>query len=364
MRRTGCLLSALVALMPVCVPAADPVMVSVNVAGDTVTLAAGHPSLQRWLMPREIPSPPDNTMTADRVRLGEMLFFDARLSMHGQTSCAMCHLPERGFADGLPTSMRFMGEKMARNSPGLVNVAYNPLHMWDGRNATLEQQALSSQSPTGSLNAGAAELGFNGPDLGIDRIRRNPAYVHAFANAYPNEPIDRHTVAKAIASFERSLVSRDSPFDRWVRGDAHALTPSQVNGFRLFLDASKGNCAACHSGPNFTDNSFHNLGLKQFAQTDADLGRFGQRNLASMRGAFRTPTLRDVELTPPYFHDGSARTLLDVVEHYARGGDVRANLSPLITPLRLSAGEKADLVAFMKALTTRRDVYEPPRLPR
>lgn len=362
MKRVPCVMAAVLALMPVLVFGGDSAVVSVG--GESLTLRPGHPSLQRWLMPHEIPAPANNTMTPDRVKLGEMLFFDARLSMHGQTSCAMCHLPERGFADGLPTSVRFLGEKMARNSPGLVNVAYNPWHMWDGRNATLEQQALSSQSPTGSLNAGAAELGIDEPQLGIERIKRNPAYVHAFAKAYPNEPIDKHTVAKAIASFERSLVSRDSPFDRWVRGDARAMTPSQVNGFRVFLDASKGNCVPCHSSPNFTDNSFHNLGLKQFAQPDADPGRFGQRTLASMRGAFRTPTLRDVELTPPYFHDGSASTLLDVVEHYARGGDVRTNLSPLIRPLALSADEKADLVAFMKALTTRRDVYEPPRLPR
>ncbi|HEX6704005.1 MAG TPA: cytochrome c peroxidase [Albitalea sp.] len=315
-------------------------------------------------MPRDIPAPADNVMTVERIKLGEMLFFDARLSTHGYTSCAMCHLPERGFADGVPTSTRFLGERMSRNSPGLVNVAFNPLHMWDGRNRTLEQQALSSQGLTGSLNAGSAQMGIVDPNRGIERIKRAPAYVQAFAKAYPNEAISKETAAKAIAAFERSIVSRNSAFDRWIEGDATAMTPRQVNGFRLFLDASKGNCVACHVPPNFTDNGFHNLGLKQFGEPDADMGRYSERAVPSLRGAFRTPTLRDVDLTAPYFHDGSAKTLRDVVDHYARGGDVKTNLSPLIVPLPLTDADKYDLVEFMKALTSAQRTYEPPRLPR
>jgi cytochrome c peroxidase len=342
--------------------AADPTVVLAD--GETVTLISGHLSLRKWLVPKDIPAPADNATTPERVKLGEMLFFDARLSVHGHTSCVMCHFPERGFADGLPASVRFMGERMTRNSPGLVNVAYMPWLMWDGRNATLEQQALSSQAPGGSLNAGWKQMGITDPDLGIDRIKSLGGYVRAFAKAYPGEAITRETVAKAIAAFERSLVSRDSPFDRWVRGDAGAMTPSQVNGFRVFVDPAKGNCAACHAAPHFTDGGFHNLGLRQFGQPGADAGRFNERAIASMKGAFRTPSLRDVELTAPYFHDGSAGTLREVVEHYARGGDVKTNLSPLVKPLTLSSTEKDDLVSFMRALTTRRPVYDPPRLPR
>jgi cytochrome c peroxidase len=303
-------------------------------------------------------------MTSERVRLGEMLFFDARLSIHGFTSCAMCHLPERGFADGVPASVRFMGERMSRNSPGLVNVAFNSVHMWDGRSASLEQQALSSQSESGSLGAGAREVGVVGADLGVERIRELPGYVRAFQKAYPGEQITRETTAKAIAAFERSLVSNDSPFDRWVGGDARAMTTRQIRGFRVFIDRDKGDCATCHSGPNFTDNGFHNIGLSQFARADADVGRYAEQPVAAMRGAFRTPTLRDVALTAPYFHDGSARTLRDVVEHYARGGVIRTNLSPLVHPLPLTDEEKSDLVEFLRALTTRRAVYDPPRLPR
>ena len=336
----------------------------VHVHGTVVTLRAGDPSLRRWLMPADIPAPSDNAMTPERVRLGEMLFFDARLSLHGFTSCAMCHLPERGFADGVPASMRFMGERMTRNSPGLVNVAFNPRHMWDGRNATLEQQALSSQSATGSLGAGARHLGLTDANLGIERIRALSGYVDAFAKAYPGEPITPQTAAKAIAAFERSLVSKDSSFDRWVAGDVRAMTPRQIRGLRVFIDPAKGNCLVCHAGANFTDNGFHNIGLAQFARVDADMGRYAEEPVTSMKGAFRTPTLRDVELTAPYFHDGSALTLRDVVEHYARGGLVKTNLSPLMRPLALTDEDKSELVEFLKALTTRRPVYDPPRLPR
>jgi cytochrome c peroxidase len=337
---------------------------SVLLHGHSLVLQAGDPSLRRWLVPNQIPAPPENSMTPERVRLGEMLFFDARLSIHGFTSCVMCHLPERGFADGVPASVRFMGERMTRNSPGLMNVAFNRLQMWDGRNATLEQQALNSQNESGSLGAGARELGVTGLDLGIQRIRQLSGYVDAFARAYPGEPITRETAAKAIAAFERSLVSRDSPFDRWVRGDARAMSARQVRGFRVFVDSNKGDCAACHAGPTFTDNAFHNIGLSQYGRQDADVGRYAEQPLATMRGAFRTPTLRDVALTAPYFHDGSAPTLRDVVEHYAGGGVVRTNLSPLMHPLPLTDEDKSDLVEFLKALTTQRPVYDPPRLPR
>jgi cytochrome c peroxidase len=332
--------------------------------GHTVVPRAGDPSLRRWLMPAEIPAPPGNPMTPERVKLGEMLFFDARLSAHGYTSCAMCHLPERGFADGVPASTRFLGEPMSRNAPGLANVAYNPVHMWDGRNSSLEQQALSSQTPTGSLGAGARQLGVTDVDRGIERVRRVPGYVEAFDKAYRGEPITRDTAAKAIAAFERSLVSRDSAFDRWVQGDPQAMTPRQARGFRVFIDPAKGNCVVCHAGPNFTDNGFHNIGLPQYGRTNADVGRYAEQPVHAMRGAFRTPTLRDVELTAPYFHDGSALTLREVVEHYARGGDVRTNLSPFMRPLPLTEDDKADMVEFLKALTTRRPVYDLPRLPR
>ncbi len=335
-----------------------------DTAGQRLTLAAGHPSLRHWLLPTVVPAPEGNKTTPERVALGEMLFFDPRLSVHGQTSCSSCHLPERGWGDGFPGSMRLMGERMGRNSPTVVNVAFNTLLMWDGRNATLEQQALSSQSMTGSLQAGAKEQGVTDPNLGIDRIRKLGGYRDAFARAYPGESLSMDTAAKAIAAYERSLVSRDTPFDRWVRGDAAAMTPSQVNGFRVFVDPLKGNCAACHSAPNFTDNSFHNIGLKQWGEADADVGRFKQKPVPALKGAFRTPPLREVAATAPYFHDGSVARLQEVVAHYVRGGDVRTNLSPSMKPLTLTDQEQADLVSFMQGLTTPYVPYDVPRLPR
>jgi cytochrome c peroxidase len=332
--------------------------------GKSVTLKAGHASLQRWLLPAVIPAPESNPMTPERVALGEKLFFDPRLSVSGQTSCASCHAPERGWADGLPLSMRLMGERMTRNSPTVVNVAFNPLHGWDGKSTSLEQQAFNSQSMTGSLQAGSKEQGHSDENLGIERIRKLPGYVEAFAKAYPGEAIGKESAAKAIAAFERSLVSRNTPFDRWVRGDTAAMTPEQVSGFQVFLDPSKGSCSVCHSAPNFTDNGFHNIGLKQWGQPNADSGRYKVKALASMKGAFRTPTLREIGQSAPYFHDGSAPRLQDVVDHYIRGGDVNTNLSASLKPLTLSAQERADLLAFLQALDTPYQPYDTPRLPR
>lgn len=342
--------------------AASPVVTDPE--GAALTLEAGHPSLRKWLLPADVPSPADNQPTPERIALGEKLFFDARLSVHGRTSCASCHMPERGWTDGVPRSLRFMGEATTRNSQTLINVGFHQLYNWDGKNKSLEQQATSSQSMTGSMAGGAKEAGVTDPNLGIERIKKIAGYQELFAKAYPGEPVNQATAGKAIAAFERTLVSRDTPFDRWVKGDAAAMTPSQVNGFRVFLDAAKGNCAACHAAPHFTDQGFHNIGVKQ-AGGKPDAGRFAVRAMPAMKGAFKTPSLREVAWTAPYFHDGSAVSLKDVVEHYARGGDDQSNLSINMKPLALTDPEKADLVAFMQALSSpQQAIFDAPRLPR
>lgn len=193
------------------------------------------------------------------------------------------------------------------------------------------------------------------------RLRALPGYVQMFEAAYPGEGVREETIAKAIAAFERTVVSSDSPFDRWLAGDRNAITPAQWRGFKAFSDPAKGNCAVCHSAPNFTDNGYHNIGLAPAGE--ADLGRFNIRKVASMRGAFKTPTLRDIALTAPYFHDGSAADLRAVVEHYARGGVDHSNLSDSVRPLRLSEQDKDDLVQFMHALTGRPVQVALPQLP-
>jgi cytochrome c peroxidase len=345
--------------------AATPAPVVVDPDGTALTLTAGHPSLAKWISPKAMPSPADNPSTPQRVALGEKLFFDARLSIHGRTSCSSCHLPERGWADGVPRSLRFMGQPTPRNSQSVVNAGFSEAaYNWDGKNKSLEQQATGSQGFNGATGGGAKEIGIEDPNLGIERIKGIAGYQALFAAAYPGEAITQASAGKAIAAFERTLISRDTPFDRWVEGDAKAMTPSQVNGLRVFLDPAKGNCAGCHAAPFFSDKGFHNVGLKQYGEPDADLGRYKVQAVEELKGAFKTPGLRDVEATAPYFHDGSVATLKEVVAHYARGGDVKTNLSPQIKPLPLTGQEQEDLVEFLRSLSSPVGVYDRPVLPR
>ncbi len=301
-----------------------------------------------WLLPKDIPQPADNLSTPARVELGKALFFDTRLSGSGAMSCSSCHLPDLGWTDGRKLPILPNGEVVGRHSPTVENLAYNTQFMWDGRKASIEDQAMGPHRHL-SKEAYAASAA---------KLREIAGYKAMFARAYPGEPMNEATISRALAAFERTLVSNDSPFDRWVAGDTSALTPEQYRGYKVFLDPAKGNCAACHSGPNFTDNGFHNIGVKS-----EDVGRYGIRKVAAMKGAFKTPTLRDIELTAPYFHDGSAATLRDVVEHYDRGGDDHSNLSPEVHALKLTAQEKDELVAFMRALTGRRTAFVMPQLP-
>ena len=327
-------------------------------AAAAVLLAAGCATLrsvpaptatdQQWRLPDAIPMPAANLNTPERVELGKALFFDERLSGSGAMSCASCHLPNLGWTDGRKLPVLPNGDVIPRHSPTVQNLAYNTTFMWDGRKVSLEDQAIGPHRHLSKPEFAAATA----------RLREMAGYQKMFAAAYPGEPMNEETIARALAAFQRSLVSKDSPFDRWAAGDTTALTPEQYRGYKLFVDPAKGNCASCHSGANFTDNGFHNIGLKS-----ADAGRFNIRKVAAMKGAFKTPTLRDIELTAPYYHDGSAATLREVVDHYARGGDDRSNVSPDVRPLNLSEQDKEDLVAFMRALTGKRTAFAQPQLP-
>ena len=316
-------------------------------------------SAQEWRLPPRPNSPKENEWTPIRSELGKMLFFDARLSGSGQVTCASCHLSERGWADGLPTAMRFLGTKMRLSTPSLTNIGYNTIFMWDGRQPTLEQQGLGGQGEAADINAGSKIK----PAEVVRNLAQIPGYIDAFEKAYPGEGIKPLTIAKALAAFQRSLISRESPFDRWLAGDAGAMNARQLNGFKLFLDPLKGACAACHQPPNFTDNGFHNLGLASHGEKDPLPGRGKHRNIPIMDGAFKTPALRDVALTAPYFHDGSAKTLAEVLDHYMKGGEVTRNLSPSFRKADLTPAEKADLIAFLEALTTPPKPFVYPVLP-
>jgi cytochrome c peroxidase len=310
---------------------------------------------KHWLMPEVPPQPDDNKMTAARIELGKQLWFDPRLSGNGQRSCATCHFPAAGWGDGEAFSKGLNGKPLARHTPTIINIGYNSRHSWDGRSPSLEAQIPPVLNNPNVMGVDLEKL--------LVWMNQEHTYKPAFDKAYPGEKINITTLSKAIATFERSMVSRNSAFDRWVAGDNTALSPSQKRGLVLFMSREKTNCVACHSAPNFMDNGFHNIGLGQFGTENPDVGRYKEKPVAINKGAFKTPTLRDVEYSAPYFHDGSAKTLMDVVMHYAKGGEVRTNLSPNIKPLNLTQSEKEDLVEFMKALSSPMLQLSLPNLP-
>lgn len=304
---------------------------------------AGHPSLQHFLLPDQAPYPEGNKPTEKRVALGKKLFFDPRLSADGNMSCATCHSPLFGWSDGLPTAKGFKSKLLGRASPTVVNTAFNWIQMWDGRARTLEDQALGPMISSDEMNIGASGA--------LDFIKNNKEYAALFSAAYPDLEIGEKALANAIASFERTVISNNSPFDKWVKGDEKALTKNEVNGFKVFSDPSRGNCAVCHSGANFTDNGFHNIGLASYGEENPDMGRYAIKPIRVLKGAFKTPTIREISNTAPYFHDGSANTLEEVVDHYVTGGVVEADLSPNMKKLSITDKEKSDLIAFMRKLS-------------
>lgn len=299
--------------------------------------------LAEWILPETPPTPNDKPLDTKKVALGKMLFFDPRLSGNGKISCATCHNPALGWSDGLPTARGFDGQQLKRATPTIINVAYNSILMWDGREKSLESQAIAPIVNPEEMH--------NTVDNLVKTIKSIPGYVEAFNTAFYGLGVNETRIRTALASFQRTVVANNSPFDRWIDGDAKAMTAAQIRGFEIFTNPGKGNCAVCHRPPNFTDNGFHNIGLASFGNKNPDLGRHSQVPVDMTRGAFKTPPLRNIAQSAPYFHDGSAATLMEVVEHYARGGVDDSNLSPnLITP-KLSQREKLDLVAFMEALT-------------
>ena len=229
---------------------------STSFADQKYVYEAGHASLQEWLLPDTPPYPADNAPTEARIELGKMLFFDTRLSGSGNMSCATCHSPLYGWSDGLPTAKGVNSKILDRASPTVVNTAYNSIQMWDGRKKSLEDQAMGPMEAAVEMNMDTKAL--------FAWLKANEGYVGAFKSAYPGEAIGESTVSKAIANYERTIISNNSPFDKWIKGDNNAMTAQQVNGFELFVRKDKGNCAACHSAPNFTDDGFHNIGLPSF----------------------------------------------------------------------------------------------------
>jgi len=318
--------------------------------------------------------PADNPMSDAKVALGRALYYDKRLSLDGSFSCSTCHDPAVGFADHNPLAIGIKERVGTRNAPNLLNAAFSELQFWDGRARTLEEQA---KLPL--LNA--TEMGMETFDAVVTRIASITDYRRRFKAVFPNEDFTIDTIAKAIAAFERTQLSGNSPFDRFIAGDKSAISDGQRRGWELFQRKAK--CITCHefkpSSPFFTDFKFHNTGLatrkKNFEQlvqqlrlsspTDAtalnsfahaegfaELGRYLVTKEAKDLGAFKTPSLRDVELTAPFMHNGSEKTLFDVVKFYNRGGEANAFLDEKMGPLNLSYEEMNCLVEFLRALTS------------
>lgn len=288
------------------------------------------------------PEPPNNPSTEARVALGERLFFDPMLSRDGTVACASCHRPEHGFADPRPVSLGVDGRRGLRNAPGLLNVAWQRSLFWDGGALFLEAQALVPLEDPDEMDLDPAEA--------VARLRAHPAYPALFARAFgtaPGEaPVTVQTLARALSAFQRTLVSAPVAWDRHRAGDADALGAAPRAGLALF----ETHCASCHAGPRLTTDAFLNNGL---AVTDADPGRARLTGEPADRGRFRVPSLRAVARTAPYFHDGRAATLADVVAHYDRGGDGTDGQDARVRPLRLAAGERDALVAFLASLDDR-----------
>lgn len=296
------------------------------------------------------PHPKSNPYSEAKAELGKTLFFDPRLSSTGKQSCATCHNPQRSWEDGLPTAIGATGASNPRRTPTLLDSAWGELHNWDGRAASLEEQVLGPITTHSEMNFPIEQI----PVV----FGAVPAYVKAFEAAFPGEAIDEKTVAKALACYVRTIVSTESPFDRWVGGDSEALSPAAQRGFLLF--EGKARCVKCHSGWRFSDGAFYDIGV----ETD-DIGRGKQMpDFETLQYAFKNPTLRDVARRGPYLHNGSEETLEEVMELYNKGGKVkRPSLSDEVRPLELSQDEMSDIIEFMKALNGDRQPFTRPEIP-
>jgi cytochrome c peroxidase len=283
--------------------------------------------------------PIDNPQSTLKILLGKQLYFDTRLSKDNTVSCATCHDPSKGWSDAGPTSVGINGQKGGRRAPPVSNAAYIPLQFWDGRAPSLEEQA---KGPI----ANPIEMG-NTHEVMIQTVSNIPGYVEEFKTVFGTTPPTVDMIAQAIAAFERTVVTTDSPFDRYTKGDESAMTCQEKQGLEIFN--GKGHCTACHWGPNFTDGRFHNIGVKPQDPNKVDQGRYEITKDVNDKGAFKTPTVRDAALRAPFLHDGSENSLESLVELYNLGGNTDdPNLDPLIVPLGLSQEEKDALVAFMR----------------
>jgi cytochrome c peroxidase len=304
----------------------------------------------QYRRPASIPFPKENPYTPLKMALGKKLYFDTRLSVSSAQSCASCHSPALGWADGLPVGVGHGMAQLGRHSPTIINAAWGAIFMWDGRLADLEEQALGPITSPGEMNMPIEQL--------VGRLESIAEYKPLFVAAFPGEKMGPSTLAKAIATYERTVVSERAPFDDWIDGNEKAISEEAKRGFAIFN--AKAQCSSCHEGWNFTNDGFQDIGLPS-----DDIGRGKlMPGVLKMQHAFKTPGLREISRRSPYMHDGSVATLEQVVEHYDKGGVDRPSRSDLMKPLGLTSQEKSDLVAFLKTLTSELNPTAIPVLPR
>jgi cytochrome c peroxidase len=309
------------------------------------------------LTSEEINTQQNKKISPVEVALGKLLFYEKKLSRNNNISCASCHIPEKGFSNGETFGTGTNQNHTKRHVPHLYNLSLNTTLFWDGRVNTLEEQLSKVITSKEEMDMTFKEL--------LVRLNQDSEYKKKFYEVYKEEEITRHTLTRAMVSFERSLIALDSPYDRFIQGDTTALTSLQKKGMTLFI--GKANCISCHNGKNMTDNGFHNVGIRT-----SDLGRHaidkvGMSNefestpypFFSMFKAFKTPSLRNVGMTAPYFHDGSKKTLREVLELYNKGGENpdKTGLAKEIMPLNLEESELDALESFLQALTSSKNNY-------
>ena len=306
--------------------------------------ASFHLNLPLGLEKDSLVIPEDNPLTKEKVELGKLLFFDKRLSANDTIACASCHMPSLAFTDGQPVSTGIHGQKGGRSAPTAINRAFSSAQFWDGRTATLEEQSVGPF-------ANPVEHGFKDHDELVAKVKSIAGYGPLFERAFGSPAITTDLIGKAIASFQRTLLSGNSDYDRFTLGnEEQALSANAQNGLRVFV--GKGQCLRCHFGFNFADERYHNLGAgwDKKSKSFDDVGRQAVTNKPEDMGAFKTPTLREIAKTAPYLHDGSLATLREVVDFYDQGGIPNPQLDPVIKPLKLTEQEKKDLVEFMESL--------------
>lgn len=304
-------------------------------------------------LPTVVPIPATNLNYTAKVELGKQLYFDGRLSKDNAIACAFCHNPFTGFADPRQTSIGVGGGIGGRQAPTVFNTGFIPLQFWDGRAGSLEEQAI------GPI-VNPVEMAETHENV-VKKLGKIKGYQQQFRAVFGTD-VNLQGIAEAIAAYERTVVSTNSAFDKYVLGDAQAMDEGAIRGMALFK--GKARCILCHNGPNFTDNQFHNLGVPQVGPMKEDHGRFYVTRLERDKGVFKTPTLRSITETAPYMHDGAFKTLEEVVDFLDQGGGQNPNLSQMVKPLGLTQQEKADLIVFLKALTGAPIKFEMPKLPK